>query len=359
MAWIVKRECKNGVSIKLKTGKTIIGKYFVADRGPDGSIVYDGEGGYMSWAAAQIGKSKFEQSQRDGTSNIDKNSITLSQAAEARHQDSIANGLAESTLHNEERYYAKLCDFKKYGDRKISTITLDDMDKFKASLSGNHCGNGKAIIFRTISPIWTYAIEHGFAKTNVCRKSGNKIKEEAVARFLTSDEVGTLYNACRFSPRGELADIVRVGLYTGMRIGEVLSRTGADIRDGHISVPCNKTYRNKTREPRMIPIHKKIAHIIARAGSGRIFQGWSRDRAERAFGRAVKRAKFGEFRFHDLRHTFASTYLQAGGTLADLMMLLGHSTLEALEKYAHYQKAYLVEKINMVQYPETRLHLVK
>jgi integrase/recombinase XerD len=40
-------------------------------------------------------------------------------------------------------------------------------------------------------------------------------------------------------------------------------------------------------------------------------------------------------RWHDLRHTFASRWLQDGGEITVLQKVLGHSTLELTMRYAH------------------------
>ena len=47
-----------------------------------------------------------------------------------------------------------------------------------------------------------------------------------------------------------------------------------------------------------------------------------------------KRAKIREFRFHDLRHTFASWYMMNGGDLYELAKILGHSNIKMTERYA-------------------------
>ena len=48
------------------------------------------------------------------------------------------------------------------------------------------------------------------------------------------------------------------------------------------------------------------------------------------------RAGISDFRWHDLRHTFASWHVQGGTDLYRLSRMLGHSTLQMSARYAHW-----------------------
>ena len=57
---------------------------------------------------------------------------------------------------------------------------------------------------------------------------------------------------------------------------------------------------------------------------------------ESAWNGARKRADLADFRFHDLRHTAASYLaMQRGQSLGDCRDLLGHKTLQMVQRYAH------------------------
>lgn len=53
------------------------------------------------------------------------------------------------------------------------------------------------------------------------------------------------------------------------------------------------------------------------------------------YGAACARAGIKDFRVHDMRHTFASWLVSAAVPLAEVRDLLGHSTIEMTERYAH------------------------
>jgi len=56
-----------------------------------------------------------------------------------------------------------------------------------------------------------------------------------------------------------------------------------------------------------------------------------RQRVEGSFEDLLNRAGIRDFRFHDLRHTFASWYMLNGGDLYELAKILGHSNIKMTE----------------------------
>ena len=64
-------------------------------------------------------------------------------------------------------------------------------------------------------------------------------------------------------------------------------------------------------------------------------EGQPRFGVQRQFGKAVKKASVHNFRFHDLRHTFASHLVMSGVDLMAVKELLGHATLTMTMRYSH------------------------
>ncbi len=62
---------------------------------------------------------------------------------------------------------------------------------------------------------------------------------------------------------------------------------------------------------------------------------------DRSFETVLEKAGIGDFRFHDLRHTFASWYLMNGGDLYELAKILGHSNIKMTERYAKLGKKHI------------------
>ena len=57
---------------------------------------------------------------------------------------------------------------------------------------------------------------------------------------------------------------------------------------------------------------------------------------------AVKNARVGDFRWHDLRHTWASWHAQAGTPMHVLQQMGGWSCAEMVQRYAHLSAEHLV-----------------
>ena len=163
---------------------------------------------------------------------------------------------------------------------------------------------------------------------------------EGRLRWLTPEEATRLLDACRESRNADLTDLVEFALFTGMRRGEVLGLTWERVDRARGVVLLDVTKSGRRRE---VPLNGRADAVLARRGSksaGLVFsRNWNTFR--HAFECAVARAKLEDFRFHDLRHTFASWTVQRGATLQEVKDLLGHSTLAMVMRYAHLSPEHL------------------
>jgi len=67
-----------------------------------------------------------------------------------------------------------------------------------------------------------------------------------------------------------------------------------------------------------------------------------------AFEKAVKEAGINDFRFHDLRHTFASWLVMRGASLTVVGRILGHKTPQMTTRYAHLAEDYLADTVELL-----------
>jgi integrase len=68
----------------------------------------------------------------------------------------------------------------------------------------------------------------------------------------------------------------------------------------------------------------------------------------------VQQAGITDFRFHDLRHSAASYLAMNGASLVDIAAILGHRTLQMVQRYAHLAEGHTAEvvaRMNAVLFP--------
>lgn len=168
-------------------------------------------------------------------------------------------------------------------------------------------------------------------------------------RYLTKEECKKIINSCE----PHLKPIVITAINTGMRKGEILNLKwdNVDLKNGFILLDITKN-----GERREIPINdtlKSILQGITRRldipfvfydnKSGKPYQD-----IKRSFATAVRRSKIHDFKFHDLRHTFASHLIMAGIDLTTVKELLGHKDIKMTMRYAHLAPSHKVKAVDIL-----------
>jgi integrase len=133
--------------------------------------------------------------------------------------------------------------------------------------------------------------------------------------------------------------------------------------------------KTKTNEPRQIPINDTLETVfkdirkehgfkskyvflydgqIIETKSGKVRKPKKSVEAKpvtemkKAFKSALKRPDINDFRFHNLRHTFASLIIMKGGTLKNVQELLGHKTMTMTLRYAHLTQEHKRKAVNLL-----------
>jgi integrase len=151
-------------------------------------------------------------------------------------------------------------------------------------------------------------------------------------RYLTNEEEVRLLAACEKSRNKDLFGVVTVALETGMRRGEILGLTWdrVDLSRGVLRLEITKSGRR-----REVPMRRAVYGVLAARPEPRVGRVWPDRQMRKAFETAAAVAQVDDFRFHDLRHTFASNFVMRGGSLQALKEILGHGSMAMTVRYAH------------------------
>jgi integrase len=165
------------------------------------------------------------------------------------------------------------------------------------------------------------------------RASHNKWRKERGYRLLP--EFGTYTDY--------LKPLVILDLNTGLRRGELFNLEWADI-DLPRAILTVVGAGAKSQKTRHIPLNREATEVLgawreqSADASGNVFPGRDGKRfnnVKRSWEKILQDAKIAGFRFHDLRHDFASKLVMAGVDLNTVRELLGHSDLKMTLRYAH------------------------
>lgn len=112
---------------------------------------------------------------------------------------------------------------------------------------------------------------------------------------------------------------------------------------------------SKNNERRVIAINellqKELRRLRTAAGSEFAFpseRGRPYRHISKGFNRACKRAAITDFRFHDLRHTFASHLVMSGVNLRAVQELMGHKDIKMTMRYSHLSRQHLQEAVGLL-----------
>ena len=170
-------------------------------------------------------------------------------------------------------------------------------------------------------------------------------------RWLTRAEADRLIAAC--APH--FAALVRFALATGCRAREI---TGLEWDRVDLARRTAWLNRTKNGTPRGVPLNSDaIAVLEAERGKHPVYCftyrgepiGW--DVTNTAWRTALRKAGISDFRFHDLRHTWASWHRQAGTSCDELKDLGGWKTRSMVDRYAKFATENLAAAAARIETP--------
>ena len=214
--------------------------------------------------------------------------------------------------------------------------------------------------YRLLAACMRAAHEKGLIFTNPCRKIRIRDDETLEQRVLSHAEQRQITEKAQEKDLSAL-----LGLYTGMRLGEICALKWSDIHWESRTLSVKRTVQRIRREikapgddagtalfvgtpksvhsRRLLPLPELLAEklrTLHRGQAGYVF-GTEKRAAEprsvqRKFGRLMKCLRIEGAHFHTLRHTFATRLIELGTDIKTVSTLLGHSSVRTtMEFYAH------------------------
>jgi integrase len=228
------------------------------------------------------------------------------------------------------------------------------------------------------------AVKWGYAPSNPAKNIKVTVEKHHRVRYLTDKERTVLIEALKardqkrrqgresgnvfrikrgYETRPELGEysdyltpLVLLVMNTGMRRSEALSLTWEQTKLGnnpHLTVLAAHAKSGKTRH---IPLNSAAVDVLTRwreqsEPKGLVFPnpaGGQMKSIKTVWCKLMKDAKIKDFRFHDLRHDFASRLVMSGVDLYRVKELLGHGSIEITQRYAHLAPHTLAEAVEVI-----------
>lgn len=257
---------------------------------------------------------------------------------------------ADKTIKAFESSFPALMDFQ------LSDINAWEIEKWrnkrltdgvKPATTNRQINTIKGCLSRAVE--WGAIDSHDLNKVKTLTVNNSKV------RYLSKDEEIRLRDSLKVCDTDFLEVIVLLALNTGMRKGELLSLEWNHINFDNKIVTID--FQNaKSGTTRHIPLNTQAFNALENwklgtVGVGYIFKDKDQNQLKDfplIWKTLLDKAQITKFRFHDLRHHFASKLVMASVDLNTVRELLGHSDLKMTLRYAHLAPEHKAAAVNLI-----------
>ena len=247
-----------------------------------------------------------------------------------------------------------------FGRMPLNEIKPTDIRRWQNKLSASRGKDGKPYsqtylrcINNQLTAILNYAVKYYGLKENPCHKAGSIGRKNAdEMQFWTKDEFAKFIAVMKDRPASYAAFMTLY--YTGMREGELLALTSADIDFEKSTVSINKSYqRLNGKDVITTPKTQKsirtvtIPAVLCDCLRDYISKCYELQPTDRLFPHTksflYREMKYGcraggvkRIRVHDIRHSHASLLVEMGCSPLLIAERLGHERVQTtMETYSH------------------------
>lgn len=186
-------------------------------------------------------------------------------------------------------------------------------------------------------------MENGKCETNPARLVKRLPEDNEIVRFLSEEEEEKIRTVIAHDFPEHMPEF-EIALHTGARRGEQYKLTWRDV-DLDASMTLRRTKNRTTRHVPLNAVARAAFNELreSASGKGNVFmgeRGAPLKKPRHWWEKVMKEAGIEDFRWHDIRHTFASRLVMAGVNLRTVAQLLGHKTLQRVMRYAHLSQSH-------------------
>lgn len=372
--------------------------YWITDEGCQNLRLYVGTGpNAKTWYAGYVDEQGKNQSRKLGAADA----LTVAEAREMARE--VATRLARGESVKREKPVEKLtlgaylndiyfpaarrslksadetirkikADFSPFFKKPIEELSPVAFEKWRTARL--EAGAKAATVNRCLSTLkvaLNWGVKNRLIEENPLRHLGKtpEADSKSIVRYLSTDERERLESALNAREEclrkgsrhveGEFADYLRpavlLSLNTGIRRNTLFSLVWRDV-DFDAQTLTLRGEISKNGKTARIPINDDAAEILTawrkqslQVGDDDLIfpspkTGEKLENARRSWEAVLKAAKIENFRWHDMRHDFASQLVMSGVDLTVVCELLNHSNLKLTMRYSHLSPE---SKLNAVQ----------
>ena len=257
---------------------------------------------------------------------------------------------AEKTIKAFESSFPTLMDYQ------LSDINAWEIEKWRNKRLSD--GVKPATTNRQINTIkgcLSRAVEWGAIDSHDLSKVKTLTVDNSKVRYLSKDEEARLRENLQTCDTDFLEVIVILALNTGMRKGELLSLDWNHVNFDNKILTVD--FQNaKSGNTRHLPLNTQAFNALKlwqqeTDGIGFVFKDKNNAQLKDfpyVWGALLDEAQITNFRFHDLRHHFASKLVMSSVDLNTVRELLGHSDLKMTLRYAHLAPEHKAAAVNLI-----------